>query len=148
MVFKNKNLKVAITYVVLQVIIWIKCAAFYLLYGAGRVARFNAFLFPADAIAFNFFFHEAMHIAIGILALLFGKNLKKIEWLKLVAVVFVAVFIHNLAYWFTLSHASIAYSVIDFASDSVILFAVVLAGYLLNKLWIRFKKRKGAKEKI
>ena len=148
MVFENGNLKVAITYVVLQSIIWIKCTAFYLLYGAGRVARFNEFLFPADAIAFNFFFHEAMHIAIGVLALLFGKNLKKIEWLKLVAVVFAAVFIHNLAYWFTWSHANISYSTFDFASDSMILLAVILVGYVLGKSWARFKKRKHANEKI
>ena len=148
MVFEKGNLKIAITYVVLQVIIWIKCTAFYLLYGAGRVARFNEFLFPADAISFNFFFHEAMHIAIGVLALLFGKNLKKIEWLKLVAVVFGAVVIHNLAYWVTFSHESIAYSAFDFANDSVILLAVILVGYLLGKSWTRFKKRKQANEKI
>ncbi len=148
MVFEKGNLKVAIVYVALQVIIWIKCAAFYLLYGAGRVANFNSFLFPADAIAFNFFFHEAMHVGIGILALLFGKNLKKIEWIKLIAVIFVAVIIHNLAYWFTWSHASIAYSVFDFASDSLMLLGVVLAGYLLNKIWMLLKKRKCSKEKI
>ncbi len=148
MVFENGNLKVAITYVVLQVIIWVKCAAFYLLYGAGSVASFNRFLFPANAIAFSFFFHEAMHVAIGILALLFGKNLKKIEWLKLVAIIFVAVFIHNLAYWFTLSHASISYSAFDFARDSVILLIVVLVGYALGKSWASFKKQKQAKEKI
>ena len=146
--FEKGNLKIAIVYVLLQVVIWIKCAGFYLLYGAGRVASFNSFLFPADAIAFNFFFHEAMHVAIGVLALLFGKNLKKIEWLKLVAVIFIAVFIHNLAYWFTWSHESIAYSAFDFASDSAILFVVVLIGYVLNKLWMLLKKRKGAKEKI
>ncbi len=140
--FENGNLKIAITYVALQVIIWIKCTAFYLLYGAGRVANFNSFLFTADAISFNFFFHEVMHIAIGVLALLFGKNLKKLEWIKLVAVVFVAVFVHNLAYWFTWSHASIAYSMFDFASDSVILLAVVLVGYVLGKSWTRFKKQK------
>ncbi len=142
MVFENGNLKVAIVYVVLQVIIWIKCTAFYLLYGAGRVAKFNSFLFPADAIAFNLFFHEAMHVAIAILALWFGKNLKKLEWIKLVAVVFVAVFIHNLAYWFTWSHANIAYSAVDFANDSVTLFAVVVVGYALNKIWIWFKQNK------
>ena len=148
MVFENGNLKIAITYVVLQVIIWIKCTAFYLLYGAGRVASFNSFLFPTDAIGFNFFFHEAMHIAIGVLALLFGKNLKKIEWFKLVAVVFVAVFIHNIAYWLSFSHESLAYSAFDFTSDSVILLTVILVGYVLGKLWTHFKKRKQAKEKI
>lgn len=148
MMFENGNLKVAITYVILQVIIWIKCTAFYLLYGAGRVAKFNVFLFPTGAIEFNFFFHEFMHVAIGILALLFGKNLKKIEWLKLVAAVFVAVFIHNLAYWFSGSHANIFYSTFDFVIDSAILLAVILVGYVLGKSWARFKKQKHANEKI
>jgi len=147
-VFEKGNLRIAVTYVALQVVIWAKCALFFALYGAGRVAKSNEFLFPADAIAFNFFFHEAMHIAIGVLALLFGKNLKKIEWLKLVAIVFVAVFIHNLAYWFTWSHASISYSVFDFATDSVILLAVILVGYVLGKSWTQFKKRKHTNEKI
>ena len=148
MVFEKGNLKVAIVYVVLQVIIWIKCAVFFYLYGNGSVTMFNRFLFPANAIAFSFFFHEAMHVAIGILALLFGKNLKKIEWTKLVAVIFAAVFIHNLAYWFTRTHTSIAFSAFDFASDSTILLAAVLAGYALNIIWMLMKKRKSAKEKI
>jgi hypothetical protein len=147
MVFGNGNLKVALVYVALQIVIWIKCAAFFLIYGAGRVANFNAYLFPAGAIEFNWFFHEAMHVAILILALLFGKNLQKIEWLKLTAVMFIAVFLHNLAYWFTNSHASIAYSAYDFTSDSVMLFAAVLAGYVLKKIWLRLGK-KPLQEKI
>lgn len=147
MVFENGNLRVAIVYVALQVVIWIKCAAFFAIYGAGRVADFNAYLFPPDAVVFNFFFHEGMHVAIGILALLFGKNLKRIEWIKLVAVIFVAVLVHNLAYWFTNTHISVAYSAYDFSSDSVMLLAAVLAGYALKKAWMRFGK-KGGREKV
>jgi hypothetical protein len=111
-----------------------------LLYGAGRVANFNAYLFPEAAVSFNFFFHEAMHVAIFVLALLFGKNLKRVEWAKLVGVVIVAVFLHNLAYWFTNAHSSFAYTVYDFFSDSAMLLAAVLAGYVLKKLWPRFSK--------
>lgn len=143
----KQNLRIAVVYVALQVVIWIKCTAFFLLYGAGRVSYFSSYLFPPDAIAFNLFFHEAMHVAIGILALLFGKNLQRIEWAKLAAVIFTAVFIHNLAYWFTNSHISVAYSAYDFASDFVLLFAAVLAGYALKKIWRRFRAGK-LQEKI
>jgi len=142
MVLENGNLKVVLVYVALQVVIWAKSAVFFALYGAGRVANFNAYLFPQDAIALNFFFQEAMHVAIGILALLFGKNIGRIEWAKLVAVIFVAVFIHNLAYWFTNSHISVAYSAYDFASDSAMLLAAVLAGYVLKKIWLDFAKKR------
>lgn len=147
MVLENGNLKVALVYVALQVAIWIKCAAFFALYGAGRVANFNVYLFPPAAVSFNFFFHEAMHVAILILALLFGKNLKRIEWAKLVAVIIIAVFIHNFVYWFTNSHVSLAYSAYDLASDSVMLLAAVLTGYVLKKLWPRFTKER-LEEKI
>ncbi|MFA4855527.1 MAG: hypothetical protein WC634_03000 [archaeon] len=147
MVLENGNLKVAIVYVALQVLIWIKCAAFFVIYGAGRVTNFNAYLFPPDAVFFNWVFHETMHVAILVLALLFGKNLKRVEWLKLVATVFVAVAVHNVAYWFTNSHSSVAYSAVDFASDSVLLFAAVLAGYALKKTWMHFGKKSG-REKV
>lgn len=142
MVLENSNLKVALVYVALQAAIGVKCAAFFALYGAGRVAKFNAYLFPPNAVMFNLFFHEAIYVAILVLALLFGKNLKRIEWLKLAAVILIAATAHNAAYWFTNSHISAGYSANDFASDSVLLLAAVLAGYALKKIWQRFAKKR------
>lgn len=135
--FFGKNSLVAAVYLLLQAVIWIKCWVFFALYGAGRVMAANSFLFPQDAVVFNYYFHEAMHVAIGILALLFGKNLKKIEWLRLIAIIFGAVAVHNVAYWFTWSHPNILYSVYDFCYDSTLLLVVVLVGYFLGKIFSR-----------
>ena len=144
--FFGKNSLIAAVYLLLQVAIWIKCTAFFALYGAGRVAQFNSYLFPLEAVQFNFFFHETMHIAIAVLALLFGKNLEKIRPLKLVATVFAAVAVHNVAYWFTNSHQSLLYSAYDFSYDSTLLLVVVLAGYFLKKIFAR--RKAGANKKL
>ncbi len=146
--FNRKLRRIATAYLALQLVIWVKCAAFFSLYGFGKVARFNKAFFPAEAITFNFFFHEAMHVGIAVLALLFGKNMRRLEWLKLVAVVFIAVALHNFAYWFSKSHPSLAFNVQDFVSDSVLLLAFVVAGFLLNKSWRRRKQANAAKQKI
>ena len=144
---KGKLRKIAAVYIALQVVIWVKSFAFFSLYGFGRVARFNRQFFSQDVILFDFLFHEAMHIGIGLLALWFGKNLKKLELLKLFAIVFIAVFLHNLAYWLTKSHKDILYSATDFASDSLILLAVIVVGYALGK---KFSKKtvKSAQQNI
>ena len=136
--FGNKKLvRIALWYVLLQAIIWVKCAWFFALFGHGRAALFNLAAFSQEALVFNFWFHEAMHVGIGILALLFGKNLKRLEWVKLVAIIFVAVALHNVGYWLTKSHHSVGYSAFDFASDSVLLFAFVVAGFAWTKFFAK-----------
>jgi hypothetical protein len=141
----NKKLeKIALWYMLLQAIIWIKSALFFAWFGYGRAALFNIQAFTPEALAFNFWFHEAMHLGIAVLALLFGKNLKKLEGVKLAAIIFVAVGLHNLAYWFTRSHPSMLYNALDFVSDSAVLLAVVVAGFVfkrfLNKQTFKFLK--------
>ncbi len=129
----KKLVRIALWYVLLQTIIWAKCTLFFALFGHGRTALFNLAAFSQEALVLNFWFHEAMHVGIAILALLFGKNLKKLEWAKLAAIVFVAVALHNVGYWLTESHSSIGYSVFDFAFDSTVLFAVVVAAFAWRK---------------
>jgi len=140
--FDEKLKKIGLAYIALQVIILAKCAWFFALYGFGRVDSWNAAFFPANTVFLDFVFHEAMHVGIGILALWFGKNLKRIEWIKLVVVVFVAVALHNVGYWFSSSHAGIVYSAVDFAKDSAILLAFVVVGFFLARAWTRQKSRK------
>ncbi len=140
--FNNRLRKIGLVYLALQAVIWAKCIAFFLLFGFGKSMDFNAQAFPAAALLFDFFFHNAMHVGIGILALLFGKNMQKIEWIKLVAVVFVAVALHNALYWFTASHPTAAYSAFDFARDSGLLLAFVVAGFALKKV-LQLRKRAG-----
>ncbi len=138
--FDRKLRRIAIAYVALQAVIWAKCVLFFVWFGHGKSIPFNWRAFPENALLFDFFFHNGMHAAIAVLALLFGKNIQRIEWLKIIAVVFVAAGLHNIAYWFTASHESAWYSAVDFARDSALLFAAVSAGYLLNALWKKVKK--------
>ena len=133
--FDKKMWKISAVYVLLQIVIWAKSLAFFQWHGFGRVAGFNRFAFSPEAIFFDFVFHEAMHVAIGVLALVFGARLRRLEWAKLALAVAVAVAVHNLAYWFTASHQSLSFSVIDFVSDFAILLAFVVAGYVVRRHW-------------
>jgi len=129
----KKNTRIALIYLLLQGIIWVKSAAFFAMFGHGKALEFVQGNFPPEALAFDFIFHEGMHVAIGILALSFGKNIKKIAWAKLAALIAIAVFTHNVGYWLTASHPGITYSLIDFTRDSIILMAFVVAGYYLKR---------------
>jgi hypothetical protein len=135
----KKLARIALAYAGLQAVIWVKAFAFFFSYGYGAVGRYNQLFFPQEAILFNFWFHEGMHVAIGVLALAFGKNLAKVEWSRLVPAVLAAVAIHNVAYWFTRVHSSLMASVKDFVSDFVVLLAFVLLGFALRRQINRFK---------
>ncbi len=147
--FNQKERRVAIAYMALQVVIWAKCALFFAWFGHGKSMQFSLQDFPADAIQFDFFFHNGVHVLIGGLALLFGASLQKIELRKLAAVVLAAaklaaivaaaVALHNVAYWFTATHLGIEYTLFDFARDFVLLFAAVAAGFLLKVIWVKIK---------
>jgi hypothetical protein len=149
--FNRKTRRIAIAYMALQVVIWAKCALFFAWFGHGKSMPFNLQDFPADAIQFDFFFHNGVHVLIGVLALLFGASIQKIELRKLAAValaaaklaaiVAAAVALHNVAYWLTATHPSIEYAGFDFARDSVMLFAFVLAGFLLKVSWAKIKRK-------
>ena len=131
--------KIAIAYFVLQVIIWIKSALFFLWFGYGKSMPFSLTAFSQQALAFDFFFHNGMHVTIGVLALLFGRSLGKKQIAKLPLIVVAAVALHNVGYWFTASHPGIEYSLVDFARDSVILAAFVFAGFVFATVWTRHK---------
>ena len=134
--FNDKLKRIAVVYVAVQVVIWAKAAWFFMAFGYGSVSPYNIIFFPPEMVTFSNVFHEAMHVAIGILALLFGKNLVKIEWPKFLATLAVAVTIHNVAYWFTKAHLSFSFSVMDFFADAIVLSAFVLLAFSLKK-WIK-----------
>ena len=134
----KKQGRIAIVYVLLQVVVWAKSIWFFLLFGYGKVLHFNEAAFPAGMIVLDYFFHETVHVLIGLLALLFGYNMQKLDWNRLVAVVLVAVFLHNLFYWITASHPSIEYAVFDFARDFAILLLVVIVGFAIRKFRERY----------
>ncbi len=133
--FANKKLeKIAAGYVALQAVIWVKAAAFFSIFGHGKVFRFTRDLFTQDAIFFDYWFHEAMHVSIGALALAFGFMLEELEWKKFTGFVGVAVVLHNIGYWLTASHPGIEFSAIDYGKDAILLAVFVLAGYAIGKI--------------
>ena len=117
----------------LQLAIWLKSIAFFELYGRGKVMLFSVAAFPPEARLFDFAFHEITHVLIAIMALAFGKNIGKIGPLNFAEIILIAVVLHNFMYWLTASHPSAIYSILDFASDYVILGAFVIAGGLLAR---------------
>ncbi len=135
----RKVTKIALVYVALQALIGAKSFAYFYWFGFGAVNEFNQVLFSGPAILFDFFFHEAMHAAIGLLALSFGKNLAKVEWSRLAPEILFAVAIHNVGYWLTRVHQSPLNSAKDFVSDFVLVFAFVLVGFSLRRQINRFK---------
>ncbi len=139
--FNDKLKRIAVVYALFQVVIWTKAVWFFLTIGWGSVSSYNRIFFPPEMILFSLLFHETMHVVIGILALLFGKNLAKIEWPKLLATIAVAVAIHNVAYWFTKAHLSASLSVIDFFTDYIVLIAFVLLAFSLKKYIRRLEQR-------
>jgi len=181
--FNRKERRIAIAYMALQVVLWAKCALFFAWFGHGKSMPFSFQDFPADAIQFDFFFHNAVHFLIAGLALLFGASMQetfgksfikkpfavakalgkqfasqkkvampqKIELMKLAAVlpaaaklaaiVAAAVALHNVAYWFTATHPGIEYTLFDFARDFAMLFAFVLAGFVLKVIWAKIKRK-------
>ncbi|HLC93297.1 MAG TPA: hypothetical protein VJH23_06345 [archaeon] len=126
--------KTELSYISLQIIIWAKCAIFFLLFGHGAVGVFNSGSFPQQAILLDYAFHTLAHIAIAILALVYGFLMKGFDILRLSKIVFIAVFLHNLGYWLTFSHPSALYSIADFGRDFLVLFIVIAAGFVLGKI--------------
>ena len=134
-------LRAAWAYAAIQAAIWAKCALFFLWFGRGKVMQFSIGLFPQNAVFFDYYFHETMHVLIGICALWFGKNIQRFEVPKVAVIVLAAVALHNGIYWLTASHPSHAYSAVDFARDSILLFAFVAGGYAIGRIaWKRKQK--------
>lgn len=129
----KRNMKIALAYAALQAVIWAKSAFFFAWFGHGKALQFSRTAFPPGALLFDYYFHETMHVLVAILALLFGAGIQRIRWRRLAAVVAVAVVLHDAAYWLTASHPSLLYSAQDFATDSVLLAAFIIAGYAIKK---------------
>lgn len=130
----HKQLRIAKAYLFLQIVIWVKSAFFFMNFGHGKVLLFSVKDFPPGILVVDYWFHTAMHVLIGLLALLFGRGLEKFELKKILPLIFVAVALHNVGYWLTNSHPNLIYSVTDFVTDSIILTLAVWVGYLSRQV--------------
>ena len=121
-------------YFLLQVAIWIKSFVFLERYGVGQVAGRGLTTVAQHTILADILFHQGMHVLIAIAAFTFGRDLFQIDDRKLIILVIIAVFLHNVAYWLTgVFHSPVA-AFFDLVQDGVTLFAFLVASkYLTNK---------------
>jgi len=141
-VLSDGEKKIALYYACLQAIIWLKCAVFFILFGRGKVMAFSAREFPAWVLLPDWIFHTGVHIFVAILALAFGARTQdpKKNGARLIAIIFAAVFLHNVGYWLTNAYPGVAYILRDFVVDSGLLLIAVLAGHYGGKLAWKMSK--------
>jgi len=129
--------KHAVFYTVIQIVIWIKVAIFYSLYGHGYFVAgpFAPFIAPqlltAPFLLFDYVFHQIMHLLIFLALLLFARRIEKPNNLQLAVFFAVAVFLHNVGYWLTnvfdTLPALFADAALDFAALFVLFYLIRVA---------------------
>lgn len=129
--------KHAAFYTVIQVIIWIKVAIFFSLYGHGYFVAgpFAPFIAPqllaVPHLFFDYMFHQTMHVLIFVALLLFARRIEKPNNLQLAVFFSVAVFLHNVGYWFTnvfdTLPALLADAALDFAALFILFYLIRVA---------------------
>jgi len=135
----KKYWRIFFFYLLVQIVIWIKAALFFQWFGAGQVSLSNQHLFPSQALLPDWVFHEAMHVLIAVAAFSFGRKLDKINYMKLFLIVLIAVVLHNIGYWLTNVFNTFYGLILDFAMDTIVLFAFIIASNYLAKKYSFFR---------
>lgn len=139
--------KHALFYVAVQVVLWLKVALFYYLYGQGILLRLiepsytlapllMPQVFTSNLLIADWLFHTAVHIALGVMFYLFARRAKSIKLVELVPLVLIADALHNVGYWFTNSFSSSLGMALDFVDDFVLMTLFI---YLFAFLSRRYK---------
>lgn len=119
-------------YVSIQVVIWIKVLATFLAFGMGIAYSAQPVLihlpfvfvpvFQNSFQVWEWLFHQVMHFGIALWVFLLAKHVQKIKFFEIATLFLVAVVLHNIGYWLTFSHPSLAYSANDFLFDFIALW--------------------------
>lgn len=120
-------------YVSVQALIWIKTIILFLWIGMGVSYRGQPLLLSIPFVALpyyqsnllflvDFLFHQLMHVAIALWVFLLAKHMKEFKPFSIAKLFVVAVFLHNISYWLTRSHVSLAYSLKDVLTDYLALW--------------------------
>ena len=128
-------------YIALQAIIWLKVAVFFFLFGTGVLASSLSRVLSGAASfpqLFDFAFHQSMHVLIFCIAVWFGSHAGRLPLKKSLALMLVAVALHNVAYWFTTPFGAV-FNAFDFIGDFAVLSLVILASH-----WLFVARKKGA----
>ncbi len=139
-------------YVSIQVVIWIKVFITFLFFGHGIAYMAQPVLihlpftyvpvFQNTFQVWEWLFHQLMHVGIALWAFLLAKHVQKIKFFEMATLFLVAVVLHNVGYWLTFSHPSLAYSARDFLVDYVTLGGFFLAFVTLIYFVPRLRKIK------
>ncbi|MEM4257468.1 MAG: hypothetical protein QXD98_03850, partial [Candidatus Diapherotrites archaeon] len=77
--YKLDKRSLAINYLGIQIIIWLKSLYYYSLFGFGKVLPHSKKFFPDWAITLDTIFHFTGHVIIGIIAIAYGYKIKKFK---------------------------------------------------------------------
>ena len=138
-------------YVFIQALIWVKTIIFFFFFGRGLSYHGQPVVLNLPFIALPFFdgnpifiadyaFHQLMHISIALWVFLLAKHLKEFKPFSLAKLFFVAVVLHNISYWLTRSHTSLAYSLKDFVQDYIALWMFLFFFMLLLRYFPKLQK--------
>lgn len=138
-------------YIAIQIVLWVKLAIFYFLFGQGILLRllepqytFAPFLAPqvftSNLLVLDWFFHTTVHVALGVMFYLFARRMgKSIKLTELVPLVLAADALHNVGYWFTNSFTSFNGLALDFVDDFVLMTLFIYLFYFLSKRYKWFR---------
>lgn len=139
--------KHALVYITIQVVLWLKVALFYYLYGQGILLRlieptytFAPLLMPevftSNLLIIDWLFHQLIHLSLGVMVFLFARRVKALNLGQLFSIVLVADVLHNFGYWLTNSFTSTTSLVLDFVDDFALF---VIFYYLFRFLCAKYK---------
>lgn len=130
-------------YVLIQVLIAVKVAIFFLAFGHGvsyggqpvwiDLPFVAVPVFGNVAHVFEYAFHQSMHVLIALWVFLLARRVKHVNVFGLSVLFLIATVLHNVGYWLTFSHSSLAFSVRDFGVDFVSLWIFFLVFRVLQQ---------------
>lgn len=134
-------------YVAIQIVLWVKLAVFYFLYGQGILLRlieptytFAPLLMPqvftSNLLVLDWLFHQLIHLSLGVMVFLFARRVKALSLGQLFSIVLAADVLHNFGYWLTNSFSSSLEMYLDFVDDFVLMALFI---YLFHFLCKRYK---------
>jgi len=139
-------------YLSIQIVIWFKVILTFFLFGKGisfsglpiavHLPFSSIFVFQNVYQVWEWGFHFLMHFFIAVWVFLLVKHVQKIVLHELIFLGGLAVFLHNVAYWFTRSHMSWRFSVWDILADffSLVFFFVLFM--ILFRVFPSLRKKK------
>jgi hypothetical protein len=139
-------------YLAIQILIWFKVVVTFFFFGKG-ISYFGlpiAVHIPFSSIPYfanayqvwEWGFHFLMHFFIAAWVFLLVKHLKKTVLHELIFLGGLAVFLHNVAYWFTRSHASWRFSVWDLLVDYSALALFFILFWIVLRVFPSLQKMK------